>query len=221
MSPADGESEEQRLLADCAGYATTSSQADSPTLTSITHTPSDPATPSATSVPRIAETPPTAETPGGSGGSGSEASTPFLPESNSAATTRDIRNTPRCSIPGGERGSKFNVLLLVRDYLTTNNYLALTRAFSVGRRPREWLSNEPEASGTTDQYSHHLTIGPHGGVDWVRRFCLEPSGRKSSDSEISGAGTVSGREEELTLHRSTDCIVSKELASSSDSDLLK
>lgn len=101
-----------------------------------------------------------------------------------------------------------------------NHSVILTRDLSLGRRSREWLTNEPEASGATDQYSHHLTIGPHG-VDWVRRLGLEPGGRKSSDSEISGAGAVSGREEELTLHRSTDCIVSKELASSSDSDLLR
>ncbi|KAM0736413.1 Anoctamin-8 [Formica fusca] len=190
VSPADGESEEQNLLSDRTGYATMSSQADTTTLASTTHTPSGPTTPSAASVPRIAETPPTAETPG-SGGSSSETSSPFLPENNSSNVTRDIRNTPRCSIPGGERG----------------------------RRSREWLTNEPEASGATD-YGHHLTIGPHG-VDWVRRLGLEAGGRKSSDSEISGAGAVSGREEELTLHRSTDCIVSKELASSSDSDLLR
>lgn len=98
---------------------------------------------------------------------------------------------------------------------------SLSLSLSIGRRSREWLTNEPETSGAADQYSHHLTIGPHGGVDWVRRLGLEPSGRKSSDSEITGAGAVSGREEELTLHRSTDCIVSKELASSSDSDLLR
>lgn len=104
MSPADGESEEQHLLSDRTGYATTSSQADTPTLASTTHTPSGPTTPSAASVPRIAETPPTAETPG-SGGSSSEINSPFLPESNSSNVTRDIRNTPRCSIPGGERGS--------------------------------------------------------------------------------------------------------------------
>ncbi|XP_071868794.1 anoctamin 8 white walker isoform X7 [Bombus fervidus] len=91
----------------------------------------------------------------------------------------------------------------------------------VGRRSREWLPTESEASGGTDHYSHHLTIGPHGGVDWVRRLGLEAGGRKSSDSEISGAGTVSGSGDELTLHRSTDCIVSKDLASSSDSDLLR
>lgn len=89
-----------------------------------------------------------------------------------------------------------------------------------GRRSREWLQNESEAAGGADHYSHHLTIGPHGGVDWVRRLGLEAGGRKSSDSEISGAGTV-GTGDELTLHRSTDCIVSKELASSSDSDLLR
>ncbi|XP_011334900.1 anoctamin-8 isoform X2 [Ooceraea biroi] len=188
---ADGESDEQRLLSERTGYATTSSQADTPTLASTTHTPSGPTTPSAAAVPRIAETPPMAVTPG-SGGSSSETS-PFLPENN-LNVTRDIRNSPRCSIPGGER---------------------------VGRRSKERLVNEPEASGTSDQYSHHLTIGPHGGVDWVRRLGLEPGGRKSSDSEITGASAVSGREEELTLHRSTDCIVSKELASSSDSDLLR
>ncbi|XP_033175268.1 anoctamin-8 isoform X8 [Bombus impatiens] len=91
----------------------------------------------------------------------------------------------------------------------------------VARRSREWLQTESEASGGTDHYSHHLTIGPHGGVDWVRRLGLEAGGRKSSDSEISGAGTVSGSGDELTLHRSTDCIVSKDLASSSDSDLLR
>ncbi|XP_071868800.1 anoctamin 8 white walker isoform X8 [Bombus fervidus] len=91
----------------------------------------------------------------------------------------------------------------------------------IGRRSREWLPTESEASGGTDHYSHHLTIGPHGGVDWVRRLGLEAGGRKSSDSEISGAGTVSGSGDELTLHRSTDCIVSKDLASSSDSDLLR
>ncbi|XP_012340811.1 anoctamin-8 isoform X6 [Apis florea] len=90
----------------------------------------------------------------------------------------------------------------------------------IGRRSREWLQNESEAAGGADHYSHHLTIGPHGGVDWVRRLGLEAGGRKSSDSEISGAGTV-GTGDELTLHRSTDCIVSKELASSSDSDLLR
>ncbi|XP_068980957.1 anoctamin-10 isoform X7 [Bombus flavifrons] len=91
----------------------------------------------------------------------------------------------------------------------------------IARRSREWLQTETEASGGNDHYSHHLTIGPHGGVDWVRRLGLEAGGRKSSDSEISGAGTVSGSGDELTLHRSTDCIVSKDLASSSDSDLLR
>ncbi|KAG7189856.1 hypothetical protein KM043_017506 [Ampulex compressa] len=191
VSPADGESEEQQLLSNRTEDATSSSLPDTPTLASTTHTPSSPPTPSVPTVPRIAETPPAAYTPG-SGGSSSEISSPFLTENN-LGSVRDIHNSPRCSIPGGERG----------------------------RRSREWLANEPESSGTTDQYSHHLTIGPHGGVDWVRRLGLEAGGRKSSDSEISGAGTGSGSGDELTLHRSTDCIVSKELASSSDSDLLR
>ncbi|CAO1355953.1 unnamed protein product [Diamesa hyperborea] len=48
---------------------------------------------------------------------------------------------------------------------------------------------------------HHLTIGPSGGAEWARRLKVaEPS----------------------PIHRSTDCIVSKqELATSSDSELLK
>ncbi|XP_043783973.1 anoctamin-8 isoform X3 [Apis laboriosa] len=186
---ADGESEEQQLLSNRTGDATSSSLPDTPTLASSTQTPSSPPTPSAASVPRIAETPSVVQTPGSA--SSSEFATHF-PTENSMGSVRDIHNSPRCSIPGGERG----------------------------RRSREWLQNESEASGGTDHYSHHLTIGPHGGVDWVRRLGLEAGGRKSSDSEISGAGTV-GTGDELTLHRSTDCIVSKELASSSDSDLLR
>ncbi|XP_011313522.1 anoctamin-8 isoform X6 [Fopius arisanus] len=94
-----------------------------------------------------------------------------------------------------------------------------------GRRSRDWLSSEQESSPGTDQYSHHLTIGPHGGIEWVRRLGLENSGgRKSSDSEISatpGGGSPGPIAEDISLHRSTDCIVSKELASSSDSDLLR
>ncbi|XP_076545996.1 anoctamin 8 white walker isoform X4 [Osmia lignaria lignaria] len=186
----DGESEEQQLLTDRTGDATTSSLPDTPTLASTTHTPSSPPTPSAASVPRISETPSAAQTPGSAGSS--DIGSPFLTD-NGMGSVRDLHNSPRCSIPGGERG----------------------------RRSREWLATEPEASGGSDHYSHHLTIGPHGGVDWVRRLGLEPGARKSSDSEIGGSGTVSGSGDELTLHRSTDCIVSKELASSSDSDLLR
>ncbi|CAK9797622.1 Ano8, partial [Anthophora quadrimaculata] len=189
VSPADGESEEQQLLSDRTGDATSSSLPDTPTLGSTTQTPSSPPTPSAASVPRISETPSEAQTPGSA--SSSDAGIPFLTE-NTMGSVRDIHNSPRCSIPGGERG----------------------------RRSREWLQTESEATGGADHYSHHLTIGPHGGVDWVRRLGLEAGGRKSSDSEISGAG-VSGSGDELTLHRSTDCIVSKDLASSSDSDLLR
>ncbi|XP_076169590.1 anoctamin 8 white walker isoform X1 [Ptiloglossa arizonensis] len=192
VSPADGETEDPQLLSDCTGDTTTSpSLPDTPTLASTTQTPSGPPTPSLTSVPRISETLSAAQTPGSA--SSSDIGTPFLTENN-MGSIRDLHNSPRCSIPGGERG----------------------------RRSREWLTSEPEASGGSDHYSHHLTIGPHGGVDWVRRLGLEAGGRKSSDSELSGAGTVSGSGDELPhLHRSTDCIVSKDLASSSDSDLLR
>lgn len=93
--------------------------------------------------------------------------------------------------------------------------------WNAGRRSRDWLTSEHESSTGVDQYSHHLTIGPHGGVDWVRKLGLDGSGRKASDSEIGGTGTGSSSGDELTLHRSTDCIASKDLASSSDSDLLR
>lgn len=105
MSTADGEKDEQHLVPDRIGYATTSSQADNPILASTTRTPSGPTTPNAASVPRIAETLPTATTPG-SAGSSSGTSSPFLPDNN-LSLSRDIRNSPRCSIPGGERGAVF------------------------------------------------------------------------------------------------------------------
>ncbi|XP_012276230.1 anoctamin-8 isoform X2 [Orussus abietinus] len=192
VSPADGEAEGQTLRPEETSQASgdVASHPGTPVTASRAQTPSSPPTPgAATSVPRIAETPPPLETPGSPG---SETGSPFFEENNLGSSNRDLRNSPRASIPGGERG----------------------------RRSREWLTGE-QFSPSGDNYSHHLTIGPHGGVDWVRRLGLEPGGRKSSDSEISGAGTGSGSGDELTLHRSTDCIVGKELASSSDSDLLR
>lgn len=47
---------------------------------------------------------------------------------------------------------------------------------------------------------HQLTIGPSGGAEWTRRLKVA---------------------EQSPIHRSTDCIVSKELGTSSDSELLK
>ncbi|KAK4884573.1 hypothetical protein RN001_000844 [Aquatica leii] len=58
------------------------------------------------------------------------------------------------------------------------------------RKSKEWVPAEGEPS-------HHLTIGPSGGVEWTRKL-----------------------KEEQDIHRSTDCITSKD-ASSSDSDLLR
>lgn len=58
------------------------------------------------------------------------------------------------------------------------------------RKSREWQPHEGESS-------HHLTIGPSGGVEWARRL-----------------------KEDGDLHHSTDCITQKD-ASSSDSDLLR
>lgn len=43
------------------------------------------------------------------------------------------------------------------------------------------------------------------------------SGRKTSESEVSGVGSARG--EDIGLRRSTDCIVSKDFAASSEMDL--
>ncbi|KAK0093021.1 hypothetical protein PV326_000101 [Microctonus aethiopoides] len=182
VSPADGESDsEVNIALDKNGHIPASSAA--------THTPNCPPTPGVGSVPKIAETPPPPETPG-SIGSTSDAGSPFMANYSIGS----VHTTPRCSIPGGEKG----------------------------RRSRDWLTSEQESSSGADQYSHHLTIGPHGGIEWVRRLGLDGAGgRKSSDSEISSAQGGGGVAEDIALHRSTDCIVSKELASSSDSDLLR
>ncbi|KAF4530758.1 hypothetical protein B566_EDAN007980 [Ephemera danica] len=80
--------------------------------------------------------------------------------------------------------------------------------------------------------NHHLTIGPHGGIDWVRRLGLENIvGRKSvngSHLEIGSlpdarrAGSSGSSEESAAIRHSTDCIVAaKDLSASSDSDLLR
>lgn len=80
---ADGESEEQQLLSNRTGDATSSSLPDTPTLASSTQTPSSPPTPSAASVPRIAETPSVVQTPGSA--SSSEFATHFPTETAWAA----------------------------------------------------------------------------------------------------------------------------------------
>lgn len=79
-------------------------------------------------------------------------------------------------------------------------------AKSVPKKSRDWLGTEGETLG------YHLTIGPHG-VDWARKLGLDPA-RKGSEPEM---GSASGGD----LRRSTDCIAHKDLAASSDSDLLR
>ena len=125
MHPADGESEEDQqneqsatvtsggtgnLAAssspngiDTTTGTTASSLVGTPILASRAQTPSSPPTPITSTVPRIAETPPLADTPG-SLGSVHDGGSPFLTSYN-LGSTRDVHNTPRCSIPGGEKGS--------------------------------------------------------------------------------------------------------------------
>ncbi|XP_011503511.1 PREDICTED: anoctamin-8-like [Ceratosolen solmsi marchali] len=165
-------------------------------LSSSAETPSRLETPSSTAVchgsiiiPRIAETPTIPPETPGSTGSGSDSSSAFLADCI-VGSSKNFNPVSRESIPGEEKG----------------------------RRSREWITCAQESLGCGD-YSHHLTIGPHGGIDWVRRLGLESGGRKSSDSEISDFGGNSA--DEMIIHRSTDCITTKDLIASLDSNLLR
>lgn len=101
VSPADGEEEQESFDSRNDDDSVASSQPGTPGPGSIVHTPSNPPTPSATLVPRIAETPPPLDTPGTPGSGGDRS--PLGGGSNGNAH-RDAHNTPRASIPGGERG---------------------------------------------------------------------------------------------------------------------
>jgi anoctamin-8 len=59
---------------------------------------------------------------------------------------------------------------------------------------------ESEDSTAHQIPEHQITIGPTGGAEWMRRLKVA---------------------EQSPIHRSTDCIVSKDLGTSSDSELLK
>lgn len=67
------------------------------------------------------------------------------------------------------------------------------------RKSKEFVHTE-QSSQDGSHPEHQLTIGPTGGAEWTRRL-------KVADSS--------------PIHRSTDCIVSKDLGTSSDSELLK
>ncbi|KAJ4448145.1 hypothetical protein ANN_10158, partial [Periplaneta americana] len=94
----------------------------------------------------------------------------------------------------------------VRSSPVESKQLSPSITKSLPKKSRDWLGPEGETLG------YHLTIGPHG-VDWARRLGLDPA-RKGSEPEM---GSASGGD----LRRSTDCIAHKDLAASSDSDLLR
>lgn len=87
-------------------------------------------------------------------------------------------------------------------------------------KSREWLVDkrrDPFPPLSSQILNHHLTIGPHGGIDWAKRFkqATANGGQSGGNSESSDDGGTS------SIRHSTDCIVAKELAASSDSDLLR
>lgn len=67
------------------------------------------------------------------------------------------------------------------------------------RKSKDYVHSE-QHSQDGGHPEHQLTIGPTGGAEWTRRLKVA---------------------EQSPIHRSTDCIVSKELGTSSDSELLK
>lgn len=67
------------------------------------------------------------------------------------------------------------------------------------RRSKDFVHKE-QHSHDESHPEHQLTIGPTGGAEWTRRLKVA---------------------EQSPIHRSTDCIVSKESGTSSDSELLK
>lgn len=67
------------------------------------------------------------------------------------------------------------------------------------RKSKDYVHTEQHSQDGSHP-EHQLTIGPSGGAEWTRRLKVAESS---------------------PIHRSTDCIISKELGTSSDSELLK
>lgn len=71
--------------------------------------------------------------------------------------------------------------------------------FNKQRKSKEFVHSEHHSQDGSHP-EHQLTIGPSGGAEWMRRLKVAESS---------------------PVHRSTDCIVSKDSGTSSDSELLK
>lgn len=67
------------------------------------------------------------------------------------------------------------------------------------RKSKDFVQSE-QSSQDGGHPEHQLTIGPTGGAEWMKRLKVA---------------------EHSPIHRSTDCIVSKDSGTSSDSELLK
>lgn len=67
------------------------------------------------------------------------------------------------------------------------------------RKSKDFVQSE-QSSQDSGHPEHQLTIGPTGGAEWMKRLKVA---------------------EQSPIHRSTDCIVSKDSGTSSDSELLK
>ncbi|XP_059479643.1 anoctamin-8 isoform X1 [Neocloeon triangulifer] len=96
-------------------------------------------------------------------------------------------------------------------------------------KSREWLSDEkrrdPFPPLSSQILNHHLTIGPHGGIDWVKRFGLDTAATRKSGNTIQldtrgRSANSESSEETASIRHSTDCILAKDTAAS-DTDLLR
>lgn len=84
----------------------------------------------------------------------------------------------------------------------SKDFTELTTQQSSSSHHRESYDSAASSAKVTEIPEHQITIGPTGGAEWARRLKVA--------------------EQSSPIHRSTDCIVSKqELGTSSDSELLK
>jgi anoctamin-8 len=122
---------------------------------------------------------------------------------------RDNQHSNYPPIPPGSSGSPQTITSAVSSVQLSSTPPKISEipAFKQ-RRSKDMTPSEASLSQHRESHDsaisqipeHQITIGPTGGAEWMRRLKVA---------------------EQSPIHRSTDCIVSKELGTSSDSELLK